>query len=266
MGNYIVEDDLLMEGVLSREKVFHIIFLVDTSMNMALDNRMEEVNNAFEKLVPELKKIQLEHQWRFEYRISIMTFDNEAKWLAKSIPVMDYNHTQIEADFKGANYTKAFDLLDISLSRKDLFAGFHKIAAPYIMFLTGGRPLDDFYPSLDILLKNGWFNASNRYAVLIGPEAINDIKSKELAKRFNGGDEREGIINCEDTSSIMKAVMDKTQAFLSKGLRYEKKLVDSPDVYNKRIIDTNSVNTDVSDNPFGIVDLNVLFGSGVDFK
>ena len=247
----------------SNTKVHHIIFIVDSSGYMTY--RMEVINNAFEKLVPELKKIQLEYQSGNEFRISIMTFGNEARWVAKSVPIMDYNHNPIETFAGRPNYTKAFDLLDTSLSRNDLFAGFRKIAIPYIMVLTGRLPRDDS-SSLDELLENGWFDHSVRDVVLIGLESINDVGLKEVAKRFAGGDERKSIINCEDATSIVNAVKEKTLSFLNISLKFEKKPGGSHGVFGTKETGADSVIAGNFDNPFGTIDPNSLFGSGGDFK
>ena len=271
--------DIVLGDVQSHEKLFQIIFIVDSSGSMSKDGKMEEVNNALVKLIPELRDIQEENRSKYELRISIMSFDEEAKWLAKSVPVNEYNHNEINANNARTFYHKAFNTLDVCMTRNDLFAGFPKITTPYIMFLTDGKPLDDKIDidnSLSTLLGNGWFAASIRYAVLIGSEAINSPESKEAVKQFVSSKSEEGIINCEDATSIIKAVKDKTQKTINIMTRHPV-LVDIPaenqenpsnDMNNNGGFGVNTAGNDPVDpsNPFGPIDPNALYSGGGTFR
>ena len=79
------------------------------------------------------------------------------------------------------------------------------------MFMTHGEPdKDDNYPpELDNLLGNGWFKASQRFAVLIGRDTINSLVARAAVSKFVTS-EAEGIINAADAAAIAAEVQAKT--------------------------------------------------------
>ena len=70
-------------------KLLNIIFIVDISGSMRFEGRIEAVNEAFTQMIPALRQIQMDCMSEFELKISIMTFDQEARWIVNSIPVTE---------------------------------------------------------------------------------------------------------------------------------------------------------------------------------
>lgn len=73
-------------------KLLNMIFVVDISGSMRYDGRIEAVNEAFRQMLPALKQIQEDSMSEFELKISIMTFDQEARWLVMPTPILEYSH------------------------------------------------------------------------------------------------------------------------------------------------------------------------------
>ncbi|MCR5734737.1 MAG: VWA domain-containing protein [Lachnospiraceae bacterium] len=205
-------DELSTKG---SNKLLNIIFIIDVSGSMILQtngkSRIEAVNDALTQMIPALRQVQIDCMSKFELRISIMTFDYDARWIVDPTPIMEYNHEDIDCSKYQTMYGKAFDKLNEKLTRSEFMAHVGKIAAPYIMFLTDGEPTDvgDYEAAIDRLLKNGWFVKSQRFAVLMGDEAINNDLARRAVSRFVS-DPVEGIIDAADAATIAAEVQAKT--------------------------------------------------------
>lgn len=192
-------------------KLLNIFFVVDVSGSMRAEGRIDAVNEAFTQMIPALRQIQMDSMSEFELRIAIMTFDQTARWIVPPTPIMEYNHEDIKCSEWVTYFSEAFKVLGEKLTRKAYMAHSGKIAAPYIMFMTDGEPdKDDNYPpELDNLLGNGWFKASQRFAVLIGRDTINSLVARAAVSKFVTS-EAEGIINAADAAAIAAEVQAKT--------------------------------------------------------
>lgn len=192
-------------------KILNIIFIVDISGSMRYDHRIEAVNEAFTKMIPALREIQIDRMSEFELRISIMTFEQNARWLVTPTPIMEYNHEDIVCSEYVTYFSNAFKTLGKKLTREEFMAHTGKIAQPYIMFMTDGEPTkdDNYQPALDDLLGNPWFRVSQRFAVLIGSDAINSRAAKDAVAQFVT-DPTEGIINAADAAAIVAEVQART--------------------------------------------------------
>ncbi len=192
-------------------KLLNLFFIIDTSGSMRSEGRLDAVNDAFKKMVPALKKIQEESMSEFELKIAVMTFDEEAKWVVEPTPILEYNHVSFACSEWVTYFSNAFKTFGDKLSRKHYMAHTGKIAQPYIMLMTDGEPTadDDYNQELDALLENGWFKASQRFAVLIGRDTINSKAAREAVSRFVSNPV-EGIIDAADAEAIVSEVQAKT--------------------------------------------------------
>lgn len=192
-------------------KLLNIIFVVDVSGSMRLDHRIEAVNEAFTQMIPALRQIQIDRMSEFELKISIMTFDQSARWIVAPTPIMEYNHEEIACSEWVTYFSDAYKKLGEKLTRKEYMAHKGKLAQPYIMLITDGEPTpeDNYRPVLDELLENDWFKASQRFAVLIGSKAINSPTAREAVSQFVTNPS-EGIINAADAAAIAAEVRAKT--------------------------------------------------------
>ncbi len=211
MGSEVYTPQLGIMQTKGTAKLLNIIFIVDVSGSMRGYGRIQAVNDAFRQMIPSLRQIQMDSMSEFELKIAIMTFDQEARWLVAPTPIMEYNHEDLKCSELVTYFSNAFRKLGEKLTRREYMAHTGKLAQPYIMFMTDGEPTpdDDYKPELDELLENGWFKASQRFAVLIGKDAINSQKARDAVVRFVSSPE-EGIINAADAAAIAAEVQAKT--------------------------------------------------------
>ena len=191
------------------QKSLLMIFIVDISGSMS-GERIDRVNEAFRTMVPTLQQIQTEVNDAFELSIAVLTFGTNAQWIVPPTPIMAYFHEDLRADGGGTQYGTMLRELQSKLSRQAYMAHKGKIAAPYIMLMTDGKPLDSDYETVIQELQNNlWYFHAQRYAVLIGRKAINDAKARSAVQAFVS-DAREGIVTAEDAQAIVETVSAKT--------------------------------------------------------
>lgn len=215
MGTMFTEESCLPSpGELQQKgtrKTLNMLFLVDVSGSMEEDGRMDAVNEAFEQMIPELQNVQRECLSDFELRVAIMTFDTKANWIVAPTPILEYVHAPIRFDRWATFYSKAFRGLNEVLTKQKYMHHEGKIAEPYIMFLTDGKPTanDNYNEALDELLQNAWFTNSQRFAVLIGKEAVQSDSARAAVARFVSNP-AEGIISAESAVTLASQVQAKT--------------------------------------------------------
>lgn len=199
----------MLSGIASQKKML-IIFMVDNSGSMSMEECMDAVNEAFERMVPALQDLQRKVNDAFELEIAIMTFGSMAKWIVEPTPILQYFHTKIQANGGGTSYGNALRALKEKLTEKEFMAHKGKIAEPYIMFMTDGYPQDSDYENvIQELKENLWYVNSQRYAVLIGKSAISNSKARAAVEAFVS-DPVEGIIDALDAEAIVQNVSAKT--------------------------------------------------------
>ncbi|MBQ8160151.1 MAG: VWA domain-containing protein [Clostridia bacterium] len=194
-------------------KALLTLFIVDTSGSMTLDSRIEKVNEAFADIVKGLQQRQDDVGDSFTIFISILGFNQEAKWLVEPTPISEFNFHKIEASRYVTYFGEAMKEVNNQLSRSKLllskFKG--KIAAPYIMFMTDGYPTEeeDYESIMDQIAQNAWFQGSQRYAVLIGEEATSRPEARRAVARIVKNP-KEGIITVADARDIAEKVTAAT--------------------------------------------------------
>lgn len=222
------------------QKDLLMIFVVDTSGSMgnAAGNegksRMDEVNKAFEEMIPKLREQQMEQGAEYTLYISIIGFNTTATVLQEPIRIMEYQHKEIACEEWATYYSCAYSMLDEKMSTGAFFAGMKKIASPYIMFMTDGEPTEGDITranaKLEKLKDNNRFAESEfRYAILIGNEAIHSPEARRAVENFVSGNPVEHIIEARDTSDIAQAIVAKTQHVVATYHRVDVSPVTPPD-------------------------------------
>lgn len=196
-------------GAIGARKTLLMIFVVDHSGSMT-GERIKAVNQAFERMIPELQQVQSSANDTFRLEIAVMVFGSVAEWIVPPTPIGEYIHTEIKADGGGTSYGNAFRKLEEKLSRKEYFPSEGKIAKPYIMFMTDGKPLDSDYEAMIQKLENNlWYTQAQRYAVLMGKEAIQDPDARAAVSAFVQNNS-ESIITAKNAEEITKTVSATT--------------------------------------------------------
>ena len=218
--------DLTVERSL---KLLNMFFIVDVSGSMVTDGRIQAVNEAFTKMIPAMREVQMQCRSEFEIRVAILTFDASARWIVEPTPVMDLQFEEIKASNYTTYFSRAFDAFGEKLSRKAFMAWDGQRAVPYIMMMTDGEPTprDDYQPALERPKENAWFQNAQRFAVLIGRDTVNSPSARKAVAGFVS-DEDEGIINAAAACDIAAAVQANTlKQIIAETLHPVKKAVEN---------------------------------------
>ncbi len=236
-----------MPGVACRKKML-VIFIVDNSGSMS-GEKMDKVNAAFRKMVPNMRELQQKVNDAFELQIAVLVFDSNASWKVTPTPILKYEHEEIDSYGGGTSYGKALRELKSKLNENEYMKHNGKVAKPYIMLMTDGKPTDKGYEDvITELERNIWYKNAQRYAVLIGKKAVHDADARAAVKAFVSN-ETEGIITAEEAAEIVQAVSAQTMIALkemtmrSGGGGLEKRKSDQRQVIDKK--------TEKKTNPYG---------------
>lgn len=187
-------DSLKVQG---KYKLLVVLFLIDCSETMS-GKRIEAVNAALQQLKYEFSIIKKEQS--LDIKMAIMSFSSIPKWETQLEPIDEIHLKDIVIRPGSTQYGGAFHLLNKVLNRESFMKHTGKIAPPAIMFLTDGKPDDEYQPYLDELLKNPYFVNANRSVILLG-DAINDKFAKKAVNQFVP-DPNSDIISINDTKMI----------------------------------------------------------------
>lgn len=239
-------------------KLCNLVFLVDITVGIHKDSRIENINEAFLQMIPILRQIQMDDMSEIEYKISIMIFDQDSYWHVLPTTIMEYDHILIHSGGKEVNYEKAFIKLNEKLTKKEFFAHDGKFAEPIIVLLMGSEMGESGYDdALKSLYDNGWFKASRRYAVFADKAILNSKKVYEFCRIFVT-DYGENIIHEINKNTLSEIIMDYTDCrwrnhHILTGFRKEEDISDSSNdeiFYDPEAIVQEWVNMDFKDEDF----------------
>ena len=197
-------------------KLLNIIFVVDVSLSMKNEGKIDVINEIIYKVVSELKQLYSDIP-EFEIHVAIMSFAENPEWVVLPTSIMDYMHKKIICRDGIANFGKALKELGEKLSRNEFMAHIGGIARPVIMLMTDDfsffAPEDDYQIEIDKLLKNGWFNHSLRYLIQIGNGSNAGTISEEM-KKFVNFQENAVVVNLS-----IETLTDKVKNILLEGMQ-----------------------------------------------
>lgn len=160
-----------------------VFLLVDTSRSMACDHKIEQLEEAIEKIACDPVQLNM-YNPDVVIKVSMLCFDDTPRWEAQVQDLKEIADIVPRLRFGGhANLGAAFEELDKKLSRKELIqkgtcSGYKR---PVIILLSDGVYSDDISAGISALVQNDWFVKAMRFAFAIGDDA-----NIECLERFTG--------------------------------------------------------------------------------
>lgn len=178
------EPVLRMPGGAISARPLHFIWIADCSGSMAVDGKIEALNNAIREAIPHMVKVADENP-NAELLVRAVSFSDGAQWhISQPTPIDEFRWTDLTAGGgtdMGAAFAKVADQLEMPpMSDRAL--------PPVLVLLTDGQATDSVRPSLQRLQSLPWGKKAVKLAIAIGEDSdlavlqdfINDPERKPL--------------------------------------------------------------------------------------
>ena len=144
----------------------HFFLLIDTSVSMAHDGKMQALNNAICESIPKMKYFR-EKYLNTDIYIRAITFSTGAKWhIGQSTLLEEFQWQDVTAGGL-TDMGKAFKLMTQKLKQTEM----GKILFPPVLILiSDGQPTDNWRTELKKMIDTPMGNKSVRIAVGIGQD------------------------------------------------------------------------------------------------
>lgn len=182
-------------------KILPIFYILDTSGSMK-GAPITALNDAFRTTLPVLKDVA-DSENGAEARIAVLQYSTEPKWkTGDSLAFLDdfigKNNEVIWNDLEAGGLTylgAALTELDKKLSRNAFLDSKIGYKPPVLIFLSDGKPNDDYKSALKVIKQNKWFEVSSKIAFAMGDEA-----NKEALEEVVGS--CEAVIKVNDLNTL----------------------------------------------------------------
>lgn len=232
------------DGVVVHPKDIFIIFLINTSGSMMVPPRMERANQLLCSVADLLKELQEEQADSLIYKICIMGFDDQVRWLQDPVPVSEYVYQPVKANPACGRFGRALRELNSKLSRNAFFRDASRTGSPFLCLLTDGTISDDedIRSAFEEIRQNGWFKHSQRYIVLLDEDSASGWypNAGKGANRFAWDGHQRVILTPEDFLKEARDCLTPHTFILAP---------EEPDDEDRTIETTPPVKTD-DNNPF----------------
>lgn len=152
----------------------HFIFLLDASGSMAVDGKIEALNQAIRDALPHLRELASQNPF-VEILVRALVFADGSRWhIPEPTPVHDVPWPPVAAGGYtdlGSALVKVAEVLSVPPMEARAFP-------PVLVVVSDGRPTDDFEAGLQRLMAEPWGRRAVRLAIAIGADADLDILSR----------------------------------------------------------------------------------------
>ena len=149
----------------------HFIFLLDGSGSMAVDGKIEALNDAIRGALPHLSALAEQNPF-VDLMVRAIVFADGARWhLPEATPVRQVSWTPVTAGGftdLGAALAEVSSVLAVPPMDARAFP-------PVLVVVSDGRPTDAFEEGLATLMAQPWGKRAVRLAIAIGADADLDV-------------------------------------------------------------------------------------------
>jgi uncharacterized protein YegL len=152
----------------------HFILLLDASGSMAVDGKIEALNQAIRDAIPHLRDLASQNPF-VEILVRAIAFSDGARWhIEEPSPIHDVSWPPVVAGGYtdlGAALGKVAEVLAVPPMESRAFP-------PVVVVVSDGRPTDDFEAGLERLMREPWGRRAVRLAIAIGADADLEVLSR----------------------------------------------------------------------------------------
>jgi uncharacterized protein YegL len=156
----------------------HFIWLCDCSGSMAVDGKIQSLNNAIRESIPHMQKVADENP-NAQVLVRAIKFSTGAQWhLSQPTPVEDFKWMDLSAEGTTA-MGGALSLLAEQLKIPPMS---DRALPPVLVMISDGQPTDDFAKGLKQVMDLPWGKKAVRVAIAIGEDADQEVLQKFIGQ------------------------------------------------------------------------------------
>lgn len=155
----------------------HFIWLCDCSGSMAVNGKIQSLNNAIRQVIP-LMREKAAADPNSQWLMRVITFSSGAQWqLAQPTPIQEFEWADLTADGV-TDMGKAFAMVSEQLDVAQMSI---RALPPVLVLISDGQPSDDYKTGLQKLMAQPWAKKAVRVAIAIGHDADQEVLQKFVA-------------------------------------------------------------------------------------
>lgn len=155
----------------------HFIWIADCSGSMAVDGKIQSLNNAIREALPSMKQVA-DGNPNAEVFVRAVSFSNGASWhVSQPTKIDDF----VWKDLEAGGVTDLGKALSLVADQLEVAQMPERGLPPVLVLLSDGQPTDDYAATLTRLLELPWGKKAVRIAIAIGADADLDVLHKFIA-------------------------------------------------------------------------------------
>lgn len=187
---------MLRPGGKLANRSLDFIFVVDCSSSMKHLGKMEALNEAIRRAIPDMRRVAEENP-NASVRVRVIKFSSGANWhIERPMPIEEFEWEDLEAGGV-TDMGVAFDLLAEAMDVRNME---ERALPPVLVLISDGQPTDDYEPPLRRFLSLPWGTKAVKLAIAIGRGA-----NEKVLKAFIHSDEIE-VLRAEHSQQLIEYI------------------------------------------------------------
>jgi uncharacterized protein YegL len=155
----------------------HFIWIADCSGSMAVDGKIQALNNAIREAIPHMQGVADENP-NADVLVRAVKFSTGAQWhISQPTPVQGFKWDDLSA----GGVTDLGKALRMVAEQLHIPPMTDRALPPVLVLISDGQPTDDFAGGLQALLDLPWGRKAVRVAIAIGEDADLEVLQKFIA-------------------------------------------------------------------------------------
>jgi uncharacterized protein YegL len=152
----------------------HFIWIADCSGSMAIDGKIQSLNNAIRETLPHMQTVADENP-NAEVLVRALKFSSGAQWhVSQPTPVADFKWIDLQPN----GVTDLGRALNMLAEQMRIPPMSDRALPPVLVLISDGCPTDDYQAGLQALLNEPWGKKAVRIAIAIGEDADTEVLQK----------------------------------------------------------------------------------------
>lgn len=157
----------------------HFIWILDCSGSMAINGKIQSLNNAIREAIPPMKQVA-DANPNANVLIRAIKFASGAQWhMDEPVPVEDFKWE----DLRAGGTTDMGKALSMVAEQLKIPPMTDRALPPVLVLISDGQPTDDFKGGLAALMEQPWGIKAVRIAIAIGEDADLEVLESFIGNR-----------------------------------------------------------------------------------